>query len=110
MYPIDKYKYFRAGNKIIAVSTYAGKTVRGVAICDEDDTFSLDKGKKLAAARCAAKIAEKRFDRSAGKLMEAEDKLFQAQGYLSKMKNYYNDAWDAVDEARSNLNDVLKGM
>ena len=33
----NKYKYYTAGNKVIAVSTYAGKTVKGVAKCDPKD-------------------------------------------------------------------------
>ena len=45
MYPFEKYRYYTAGNKIIAVSTYAGKTVRGIAKCAEGDTFDIEKGK-----------------------------------------------------------------
>ena len=51
MYPIEKYKFYTNGSRVIAVSTYAGKTVRGVAVCHAGDTFSLEKGKKLAALR-----------------------------------------------------------
>ena len=41
-----KYKVFtNSKNEIIAVSTYAGKTVKGVAKCDPRDSF--DKSKKL---------------------------------------------------------------
>ena len=58
MYPIEKYKFYTNGSRVIAVSTYAGKTVRGVAVCHAGDTFSLEKGKKLAALRCAEKIAK----------------------------------------------------
>lgn len=29
MYPIEKYKFYTNGSRVIAVSTYAGKTVRG---------------------------------------------------------------------------------
>ena len=55
------YRYFIAGNKVIAVSTYAGKTVRGIAICSPEDKFDIEFGKKLAAARCNEKVAEKRL-------------------------------------------------
>lgn len=48
MYPIEKYKFYTNGSRVIAVSTYAGKTVRGVAVCHAGDAFSLEKGKKLA--------------------------------------------------------------
>ena len=41
MYPIEKYKFYTNGSRVIAVSSYAGKTVRGVAVCHAGDTFSL---------------------------------------------------------------------
>ena len=44
MYPIEKYKFYTNGSRVIAVSTYAGKTVRGVAVCHAGDAFSLEKG------------------------------------------------------------------
>lgn len=52
-----KYKVFtNSKNEIIAVSTYAGKTVKGVAKCDPRDSFDKSKGEQLAIARCAAKL------------------------------------------------------
>lgn len=47
MYPTEKYRYYTNGRRVIAVSTYAGKTVRGVATCDPSDEFSMEKGKEL---------------------------------------------------------------
>lgn len=32
-FPFDKYKYYHNGNQVIAVSTFAGKTVKGIAKC-----------------------------------------------------------------------------
>ncbi len=92
MYPLDKYRYYTNGKKVIAVSTYAGKTVRGVAVCDPHDTFDLEKGKKLAALRCAMKIADKRVQRAESKLGEAEDIVDSAACHLDKMNRYYVDA------------------
>lgn len=62
----DKYRYIVNGNTVIAISTYAGKTVKGVAKCDPEDTFDLEKGKKLAAARCNEKVCRKRLRRANG--------------------------------------------
>ena len=57
---MTKYSFYTDGKtKVIAVSTYAGKVIRGVAKCDVNDTFSLEKGKKLAAARYNKKITKK---------------------------------------------------
>lgn len=52
-----KYKIFtNSANDVIAVSTYAGKTVKGIAKCDPRDTFDIDKGVEIAEARCARRL------------------------------------------------------
>ena len=77
MYPISKYKFFVTPDKtrVFAVSTYAGKTVKGTAKCDPRDTFDLNFGKELAAARCAAKVAKKRKARAAKQVLKAHRQL-----------------------------------
>ena len=110
MYPIEKYRYYTNGQRVIAVSTYAGKTVRGVAACNPNDTFSMEKGKALAAARCALKIANKRLNRAIRKENEANDAFYQAQRHLDKMTTYASDAWDAKYDAEDYLAEVLADM
>ena len=66
MYPIEKYKFYTNGSRVIAVSTYAGKTVRGVAVCHAGDTFSLEKGKKLP--RSVVPVPIKRLTRLIGRM------------------------------------------
>lgn len=107
MYPLSKYKFYRQGNKVIAVSTYAGRTVRGVAKCDESDSFDLEKGKQLAAARCAQKIAFKRFQRAEQKLDEAQSAVWDAEDYRDRMDSYYGDAEDALEEIDAYIEDLL---
>lgn len=62
MFPIEKYKFY-TDNKtyVIAESTYAGIPIQAKAKCSPEDTFDLDFGKKLAAARCNLKICKKRY-------------------------------------------------
>ena len=110
MYPIEKYQYYTNGKRVIAVSTYAGKTVRGVAACDPSDTFSMEKGKELAAARCALKIANKRLARASRKEAEATTAIIEAERYLDKMVNYCSDAWRDKFEAEENLKEVLNNL
>ena len=58
---VPKYRYYTNGeNVVVAVASYKGRTIRGVAKCSEQDEFDLETGKKLAAARCAMKIARER--------------------------------------------------
>lgn len=104
----NKYKYFIAGNKVIAVSTYAGRKVRGVAKCDPVDTFDEEKGKKLAAARCNEKVAIKRVERAAKRYCEATAALDAAMQEHNRMREYFMDASDALDEARTALSDLAK--
>ena len=90
-YSLDKYKFYQFKNEnggltIVAASTYAGRTVKGYAKCDPRDEFDIEKGKKLAAARCNLKIAEKRKARAAYKYMESAREADKAAEYFDRMK------------------------
>ena len=84
-----RYKYFidEKNRKVIVVSTYAGKTVRGVAKAEPRDSFDIEKGKALAKARCDAKVAEKRAKRATKKINEARDFLIDARNYYEDMNS-----------------------
>lgn len=109
-YPLEKYKFYFGPNKVVAVSTYEGKTVRGVAKTDPRDTFDVDAGKKLAAARCNAKIAAKRKNRADRELKKAVDAFSQAQRHMEKMNDYYEDARIAVKKANTEVTNLLAKM
>lgn len=110
MYPTEKYRYSTNGRRVIAVSTYAGKTVRGVATCDPSDEFSMEKGKELAAARCALKIAYKRYDRATRKTKEAYEACRAAEAHHEKMYNYLIDSEARVTEAEDYLAEILNDL
>ncbi len=110
MYPFEKYRYYTTGNKIIAVSSYAGKTVRGVAKCAEGDAFDMEKGKKLAALRCAEKIAWKRLNRAVDKVAEAEAAVEAAENHLDKMVYYHGDAYTELCNVQQSIDELLKDM
>lgn len=99
------YKYVVIpGKKIIAISTYAGRTVKGVAKCHPNDEFDVEFGKKLAAARCNEKVAGKRFQRAANKYREAAVEYIAADEKVKRMRDYALDASAAWEEARSEVN------
>ena len=103
-YPFDKYDYYmyekeNGAKVIVAVSTYAGKCVRGKAICDPTDNFDLKAGKELAAARCNARVAQKRRDRASAELAKANAAVIEAQRRAQKMLKYYSDANEAAAAA-----------
>ena len=107
-YSLEKYKYYQyknenGGTTIAAASTYAGKTVKGYAKCDPNETFDEAKGKELAAARCNHKISAKRVARAAKKYLDATMAMQDAQVHLDAMRQYYMDAVDQFDEAVAEL-------
>ena len=115
-FPLDKYKYYVATKvtgepyKVIAVSTYAGKTVRGTATCSPEDTFSLQKGKELAAARCNAKIAQKRMNHAYIKKANAKAKVDMATDEHNRAWRFWDDATYAYDDAMDELEKLESQM
>lgn len=110
MYPIEKYKFYTNGSRVIAVSTYAGRTVRGVAVCHDGDEFSLEKGKELAALRCAEKIARKRLNRAERKVDEAYWAYMNTEVYLDEMCNYRGNALYELNEVIEAKNNLLNSL
>ena len=109
-FSLNKYHYVVSDNKVIALSTYAGHTVRGIAKCDPKDEFDLENGKKLAAARCNYKVALKRAKRSAMKVEDAANAVKAASVHYSNMVSYNHDAKVELNEAEDELNKLLLSM
>ena len=115
-FPLDKYKYYFATDvngmpyKVYAVSSYAGRSVKGGAKCNPRDGFNEEAGKRLAALRCNKKVAERRMARAAARLKEAEDWLRKAEKSVEKYREYYSDAVDLLAEAKNELEDCLEEM
>ena len=102
------YKYIVTKNMVIAISTYAGRTVRGVAKCHPNDTFDEEFGKRLAAARCNEKIAAKRLARAGKVFMQSIQAMNAAESYYFKMRDYRDDAYYAWKEAQEELDDIQR--
>jgi len=105
-YPIEKYKIIVHDHEVIAISTYAGKTVRGVAKADPRDEFDVEVGKELAIARCAAKIAIKRQNRAKKCLATAQKRLEEAQAWVKKMSDYTSDSMVEASKAVDALYEI----
>lgn len=101
------YRIYETPNKVIAVSSFAGQTVRGVAKCNPVDEFDSEKGAALAAARCGVKIAEKRVKRAYSKIDEAKDIVDAAIAHLSEMMKYQADAEASLNSAQFELEATL---
>ena len=114
-YPIDKYKFVRHTRKdgreeVIALSSFAGKTVRGKAILDVKDTFDLETGKKLAALRCAENIAVKRVLRATDCLECADQYVEDAQRSQTRMTHYFEDATLELAAVREELDKFVANL
>ena len=101
-----RYNYFVADNKVVCVSHYAGKAVRGIAKCDPKDEFNLDDGKDLAQARCDLKIADKRLKRSNDRYAEACALVEEAMAYKARMEDYQRESLDEYVVAKQKLVDL----
>ena len=95
-YKFYEYNHLRADGtislRIAAVSSFAGKPVKGYADCHPNDEFDREYGHALAAARCAEKIAAKRCNRAYNKVDEAKALVNAAMAHLQKMMQYEADA------------------
>ena len=109
-YPMEKYRFYFANNKVVAVSTFEGRTVRGVAKCDPKDTFDVESGKMLAAARCNQKVAEKRERRAKRELGKAVKAYEKARDHMRKMDDYYKDSRVANAMAGKKVDNILASM
>ena len=105
---MNRYRFYKSDSKVIAVSSFAQKPVKGVAKCDPNDTFSFEDGKRLAAARCNKKISEKRLKRAERKLAEACAAVLAAENEYDYMRNYYEKAVAGLNEANAELEAVTE--
>ena len=101
------YRIYETPDKVIAVSSFAGQTVRGVAKCNPADEFDSEKGAALAAARCGLKIAQKRTKRAYAKVDEAKAIVDAAVAHLTEMLKYQADAEANQNAAQFEVDTVL---
>ena len=101
-----KYKIDEEKRTIVAMSTFAGRTVVGVARCADTDEFNIETGKKIAAARCSVKIAEKRMKRAEDCYSCAVENMKCWGEYATKMKHYESDSVEAYKKAVEALAEI----
>lgn len=110
-FPLNKYKYYSYAREdgsivVVAVSSFAGRRIKGRAICSPNDHFDASIGQELAAARCNAKVAEKRFFRACAKKNEADEIVEIVKRRQKKMAAYVDDATDDVVAALARVKEL----
>jgi len=106
-----RYKFYSDGKtKVIAVSSYAGRTVRGVAKCDPKDKFDLDQGMILAHKRCEMKINSKRLKKAEKEYQKAFKQVGDAHKRLEKMDSYLRDSAKKYKESIEDYEKLIENM
>lgn len=107
----SRYVYYSNGvDKIIAVSHYAGRTVRGIAKCNPADKFDVEKGKQLAHKRCEIKIHSKRLKRANEEYEKAVKQFHEANERLHKMSSYVSDSYEAWKNSMNDYEKLIEDM
>lgn len=109
-FPMEKYKFIVMENMVVALSSYAGRTVRGVAKCDPNDNFDVEKGKKLAAARCNERVCRKRLQRASARFEHSAEAMQYWKNNTEKMSKYFEDASTAYVAACDELATLQENM
>lgn len=80
-----RFKFYTDNSHIvIAICSYGGKYVRGIAKCSPSDKFNFEDGKDIARARCEAKIADKRLKKAKQRYDEAAAALNKSTAEFDK--------------------------
>lgn len=102
-----RYSFYTDGyKKVICVSHYAGKSVKGVANCSDADEFNFNIGKNIAQARCDEKIALRKFQRAIARRNEIEEEINR----LCKKKSSLLDRVDAAAKEYREMRDKLENI
>ena len=104
------YKFIHFGNMVVAITTYAGKSVKAYAKCHSDDTFDVEFGENLAKARCDVKVSKKRAARAKKKYAEAVRALAQAQIHEADMLDYMMNSNAAAIKAQEDLDALIASI
>ena len=96
--------------QVVAVCRYAGRKVRAVAKCAPEDTFDIEIGTELAIARCEWKVAKLKLQNAGACYMTAAKAADEAAIKLGKLKDYYMDSVDQLDEAGAAMQAVIEKL
>lgn len=105
---LKRYTFYvdEKAKRVVALSTFAQKPVRGIAKCDPRDEFSTSDGMLLAAARCNARVAKKRARNAERRYNEAVMKLQEAKREFEKMSSYFTGATEKLKKAEAELEEI----
>lgn len=98
-----RYTFYDTPNKVVCVSTFAKRKVRGVAKCSPEDKFDFKIGHKLAQLRCDKKVAGKRCKKATNRLEDSMNKLANARKEYDEATAYWIVSCDEYDRILNDL-------
>lgn len=102
----DRYRFVITPNKVIALTSYAGKTIKGIAKCHPNDVFNEEVGKKIAAARCNQKVVFKKLERAYENFKRAREEVHKTFAEYELRRQLLNKAqlnWEAANKEAEEL-------
>lgn len=106
----DRYRFVVTPNKVIALTSYAGKTVKGIAKCHPNDEFNEEIGKKIAAVRCNQKIAMKKLERSNQNLKRILKEAYNITTEYEMRVQQHNEAWANWEAANKEAEELWNSL
>ena len=100
------YTFIKAQNMVIAITTFAGRTVRAKAKCHPNDEFDYEFGKELAAARCNVKVARRRYQRAMERYNKSLEMRRAAMKEFNECSDYLTNSYSALKVATMKLSEV----
>ena len=97
-YRLPKIKYYSDDKgKTIAVTSYAGKTLRATAKCAEGDTYDAELGKTIATDKLMEKFYTAKIYRLADIVNYYDEIIYELRRKQDKIFEAYNDTLDAYE-------------
>jgi len=109
----DKYinsimKIYHNDNTVVAVCSFNGKRVKATAKCNPEDTFDFDKGKRIAIARCNAKIAKLRLKSAQSHYVNIKEEEWKLKNTADKIAKTVLDAQELLNKCNKTLKELEK--
>lgn len=105
-----RYTYYICDNKVVCVSSFAKKKIKGIAKCSPNDTFDIEIGKQLSRSRCDLKIATKRYAKAHNLLIEKLKEISNLQEEKREIHAYEVKAYDTYIDALYKLEHLSKNL
>lgn len=100
---IDKFRFIEhdlpdGGREVIAITSYAGSTIKARAVCAPEDmgSYDFEIGKELAHLRCEKKLTIKQLEKAYENTMKSYKAFKEAEAHYNKALKRQKRAYEAA--------------